>query len=199
MQRLMRASNADLFPGSIYGKRTVIGSMDVIDKCNPETLRAYYRKWYFPGNQAVIVVGDINPKEIEASIKKMFGQLPVEKGATKATDVAIADNEKTLYSFGSDKEVTQNIYQLYRKLDVETPEEKNSLFYLVQQAIEQVSNMMFNNRLQKIAATPESSLLMAQAETDIYAGHARTRRAQTVVALPKPGKEKKHSRKSYVS
>lgn len=190
MQRLMRASNADLFPGSIYGKRTVIGSMDVIDKCNPETLRAYYRKWYFPGNQAVIVVGDINPKEIEASIKKMFGQLPVEKGATKATDVAIADNEKTLYSFGSDKEVTQNIYQLYRKLDVVTPEEKNSLFYLVQQAIEQVSNMMFNNRLQKIAATPESSLLMAQAETDIYAGHARTRRAQTVVALPKPGKEK---------
>lgn len=83
--------------------------------------------------------------------------------------MAIADNEKTLYSFGSDKEVTQNIYQLYRKLDVETPEEKNSLFYLVQQAIEQVSNMMFNNRLQKIAATPESSLLMAQAETDIYA------------------------------
>ena len=43
MQRLLRAANADLFPNSIYGKRTVIGSMDVIDKCNPETLRAYYR------------------------------------------------------------------------------------------------------------------------------------------------------------
>ncbi len=43
-----------------------IGLMSVIDGCDPETLRAYYRKWYRPDNQAVIVVGDVDVDHIEA-------------------------------------------------------------------------------------------------------------------------------------
>lgn len=190
LQRILRANFADLFPNSIYGKRTVIGSMDVIDKCNPETLRAYYRKWYFPGNQAVVVVGDIDPAKIEESIKKLFGPLPVEKGATKATDIQIADNEQTLYAFGSNKEVSQSMYQIYRKLDVVTPEEKNTLPYMFQQSIQTLANTMFNNRMQKIAQTPESSLLGAFARVGSYADHAKTRDSQTVSVVPKSGKEK---------
>ena len=30
--------------------------MSVIDGCSPETLRAYYRKWYRPDNQGIIIV-----------------------------------------------------------------------------------------------------------------------------------------------
>ena len=125
IQRLLRAANADLFPNSIYGRRTVIGSMEVIDKCNPETLRAYYRKWYFPGNQAIVVVGDIDPVKIEASIKRLFGDLKPAKEATKATPVMVDDNEKTLYAFGSHQEVSEQIFQLYRKTEYISPEEKN--------------------------------------------------------------------------
>lgn len=190
IQRLLRAANADLFPNSIYGRRTVIGSMDVIDKCNPETLRAYYRKWYFPGNQAIVVVGDIDPAKIEASIKRLFSGLKPAKEATKATPVMVDDNEKTLYAFGSHQEVSQELFQLYRKTDYIAPEEKVALPYLYLSPMYSLVNLMFNNRMQKIAQAPESSITFAQASMEGYAGHTLTRDAETVIAVPKPGKEK---------
>ena len=190
MQRLLRAANADLFPNSIYGRRTVIGSMDVIDKCNPETLRAYYRKWYFPGNQAIFIVGDIDPAKVEASIKRLFGGLKPAKEATKATPVMVDDNDKILYAFGSHKEVSQEIFQLYRKTEYIAPEEKNSLMYLYIKPMYSLVNIMFNNRMQKIAQAPESNITVAQGNVDGYAGQTITRDAEGIVVVPKPGKEK---------
>ena len=190
MQRLLRAANADLFPNSIYGRRTVIGSMDVIDKCNPETLRAYYRKWYFPGNQAIFIVGDIDPAKVEASIKRLFSGLKPAKEATKATPVMVDDNDKILYAFGSHKEVSQEIFQLYRKIEYIAPEEKNSLMYLYIKPMYSLVNIMFNNRMQKIAQAPESNITVAQGNVDGYAGQTITRDAESIVVVPKPGKEK---------
>lgn len=189
-QRILRASLADLFPNSQYGRRTVIGSMDVIDNSNPETLRSYYHKWYFPGNQAIVVVGDIEPAKIEASIKKLFGSLPVPKGATKAVELPVEDNEETLFSSGSDKEVTQTVYLIYRKKDVVTPEEKQTIPYLFQQDLEALINSMFNNRMMKISQSPESNLISASTTQMEYGMHARTRQSQMIQVLPKLGKEK---------
>lgn len=41
-----------VYPGSKYGERLPIGLMSVIDSFKPQTLRAYYQKWYRPDNQA---------------------------------------------------------------------------------------------------------------------------------------------------
>lgn len=77
MQRLFEQALPALFPNSRYGERTVIGSMDVVDHCNSNRLRDYYHKWYFPGNQAIVIVGDIDAKKYEAKVKKLFSTLPV--------------------------------------------------------------------------------------------------------------------------
>jgi zinc protease len=50
-QKILESVLPDLYPGSKYGQRFPIGLMSVIDGCSPETLRAYYRKWYRPDNQ----------------------------------------------------------------------------------------------------------------------------------------------------
>ena len=71
-----------------------------------------------------IIVGDIDPDKIEASIKRLFNDLKPSKEATKATPVMVDDNNNTLYAFGSNKEVSQEIFQLYRKIEYIAPEEK---------------------------------------------------------------------------
>lgn len=76
-QRIMERSLPALYPGSKYGYRMPIGLMSIIDGCDPEILRAYYRKWYRPDNQAVIVVGDVDVDHIEAQIKKLFSGIKV--------------------------------------------------------------------------------------------------------------------------
>ena len=42
----------------------------------PEALRRFYRDWYRPDLQAVIVVGDIVPDEVERRIRALFADLP---------------------------------------------------------------------------------------------------------------------------
>ncbi|MDE6395722.1 MAG: insulinase family protein, partial [Muribaculaceae bacterium] len=50
-----------VYPGSKYGERLPIGTMEVVDNFPPQALRDYYEKWYRPDQQGIIVVGDIDP------------------------------------------------------------------------------------------------------------------------------------------
>ncbi|MDK7751283.1 insulinase family protein, partial [Brevibacterium sp. UMB10442] len=47
-----------MYPGSKYGYRLPIGLMSVVDNFPYKALRDYYKKWYRPDNQCIIVVGD---------------------------------------------------------------------------------------------------------------------------------------------
>ena len=68
-QRMIERALPTLFQGSKYGFRMPIGKMEIIDNFKPEELIAYYKKWYRPDNQAIIIVGDINVDYTEALIK----------------------------------------------------------------------------------------------------------------------------------
>lgn len=57
-------------------RRPVIGWMSDLKGLNPEDLVNYYRTYYVPNNAVIIVVGDINPKEILSKIKDTFGKIP---------------------------------------------------------------------------------------------------------------------------
>lgn len=64
-----------LLKGSRYADRLPIGQIDIIQNFKHEELRNFYKDWYRPNLQAVIAVGDFDPAEVEALIKKNFGPL----------------------------------------------------------------------------------------------------------------------------
>ena len=41
-----------------------------------EMLRAFHRTWYAPGNAILIVVGDIDPADAMANVRRLFGTIP---------------------------------------------------------------------------------------------------------------------------
>ena len=43
----------------------------------------YYHKWYRPDNQAIIVVGDIDPAYIEGKIKEIFSPVKMPENAAE--------------------------------------------------------------------------------------------------------------------
>ena len=55
-QRMFERNLEKLYPGSKYGRRMPIGTMEIVKNFKPEVLRQYYHKWYRPDNQAIIVV-----------------------------------------------------------------------------------------------------------------------------------------------
>ena len=62
--------------GTRYGNRMPCGTDDDINSLTIDDLKEYYNKWYQPQNQAVVVFGDVDVKQIEAKIKELFGSIP---------------------------------------------------------------------------------------------------------------------------
>ena len=67
--------------GSSYENRSPIGGREAIEAITAEDLRRFYDDWYRPDNAAVIVVGEIDPDEVEAWIVERF-----ENASSRGTD-----------------------------------------------------------------------------------------------------------------
>ena len=61
------------FPGQLAPHRLPIGLVDILKTAPVSLIRQYYDANYRPDRAQLIVVGDIDPKAVEANIKAMFG------------------------------------------------------------------------------------------------------------------------------
>ncbi len=82
----------------------VIGWMSDLENMRAEDARAWYRRWYAPNNALVVVVGDVDPKEVFALAERYFGPLkpkalperkpqdePAQRGVRRVTVKAPAE------------------------------------------------------------------------------------------------------------
>ncbi|MBY8823228.1 M16 family metallopeptidase [Sphingomonas colocasiae] len=56
-----------------------------IQRSDDAPVLRYYRDWYRPDTQAIIIVGDIDPMAVEAMVRKTFGNLPRGVGKRSPT------------------------------------------------------------------------------------------------------------------
>ncbi len=64
------------YPGAKLVRRLPIGTVETLRAATAEGLRAFYRRHYRPENTALIVIGDFDPAEVEATIRKHFASWP---------------------------------------------------------------------------------------------------------------------------
>lgn len=141
--RQLERAMPSIYPGSIYGERMPIGKMEIVKNFKPETLKSFYDKWYFPGNQAVIVVGDINADYAENKIKQLFGDIK-RKGNRIDTLPEVAENRELIVVSESDPEQTTNLVQLHFR----HPEYKN-------EAAAELAGSMLASRFDEIELDPD--------------------------------------------
>jgi len=68
-------------------KHSVIGSMEDLNAANIKDVQDFFRTYYAPNNAVLTLVGDFQPKEALAKIKKYFGSIPAQT-APLAPDLA---------------------------------------------------------------------------------------------------------------
>jgi len=107
VQRMMEDATPVIYAGSKYEDCLPIGHIEVVDTFHHEVLRDYYKKWYRPDLQAIIVVGDINVDEIEDKIRQTFADIPAP-----AADAA----ERIYYTIGDNKDMI-----VFNRADDEQP------------------------------------------------------------------------------
>lgn len=135
-----------LYVNSQYGKRNVIGDMNIIQNFKYQTLRDYYHKWYRPDLQAIIIIGDIDVNRMEAQVKKVMGEIPMPKNPAERIYYELPDNKGALYALVTDKEATSTYIRLQFKYDIVKPENKD-INYLKNLYVEDLFSIMINNRI----------------------------------------------------
>ena len=186
MQRMMERNLETIYPGSKYGRRMPIGTMEVVKNFKPEVLRQYYHKWYRPDNQAIIVVGDIDVDRTEQKIKEMFSSIKLDPNAAPVVAEPVPDNNEAIIVVDKDKEQQFNIVQIMFKHDDVPDSMKTSLAYMVQQYALNLSLQMLNARLAEVGQNPECPYLQAYVSDGDYI-YAKSKDAFAVVCIPKPG------------
>ena len=189
-QQLMLERNLPkLYQGEKYGYRMPIGLMSVVDGCDPETLRAYYRKWYRPDNQAIIIVGDIDVDHVEAQIKKLFSGIKVPKNAAKVVPVPVADNDTAIYVIDKNKEQKFDMINIMMKTDAYPDSLKGNMAYLVMSYLRSVVGSMFDARLAEQTREADCPFLQGSAGIGSYL-ISGTKDAFSISGVAKPGKVK---------
>ena len=189
-QQLMLERNLPkLYQGEKYGYRMPIGLMSVVDGCDPETLRAYYRKWYRPDNQAIIIVGDIDVDHVEAQIKKLFSGIKVPKNAAKVVPVPVADNDTAIYVIDKNKEQKFDMINIMMKTDAIPDSLKGDMNYLIEGYLRSVVSSMIGARLAEQTREADCPFLQGSAGIGSYL-ISGTKDAFSISGVAKPGKVK---------
>lgn len=183
-QRLMEQMAPAMYPGSKYGYRLPIGTMEVVDNFPPQALRDYYEAWYRPDQQGIVVVGDIDVDRIENKIKEIFSPIKMPENAPERVYEAVPDTEGTIIVVGTDSEMPNSRASIYFKNDVLPREYRNTMAYWMQDYVCDMISAMLNNRLDEISSTPDSPFAGAGA---FYGNYflSDTKDALTLVAIGK--------------
>lgn len=152
--RTMEASIPYWFGDTKYATCTLIGSEENLKTFEKSSLDNFYSTWYHPGRQAVVVVGDIDPSAIEASIKEHFGRIPAKENPAAELEIPFPANAQPVVGIYTDPEITSPSVDIVWKSEA-TPEEYNAgMIGRTNDLLKSlISNMMYE-RLTDITSKP---------------------------------------------
>ena len=185
-RRMWKHSNMLKYPGSQYAKRDVIGDTAVINNFEYDALRDYYKKWYGPDNQAIIVAGDIDVDQIEQKIKDLWADVPARANRGERPLYSVDDNETPIVAIVKDKEAQNTRIELEFKKGKLPKEFRGTDAAYVQAGMLDLICDMLNNRFQELSVDPNATFVGAGS---FYGETVKEKDAFTAVYIAKQGQE----------
>lgn len=165
--RLDKAALPFMLNNSRYALRNPKGEEAAIAAANAATLKAFYADWYRPDLQAIIVVGDIDVKQVEALIKNNFSALKNPAAPKPVTPFAITPVTGTQIKFLADKDLQYVVTQVvitHPQIAVKTTAGQMQNVQL------NLFNEMLAARIDEIRQQSNSPFLFAQAGYNSFIG-----------------------------
>lgn len=159
--RMHEAALPYYYGDSKYAGCTVIGSQENLENFKPESLVNFYRTWYRPDMQALIIVGDIDVNKTEEKIKKIFSDIPAAENPKKKDIIKVKGNEKPVIGIITDPEAASTSLELLWKSDAVPEEMNNTVQGKADAVLKRIIGGIMDERLSDITAKPEAPFLNA--------------------------------------
>lgn len=167
-QRMYEAMLPQIYKEYQY-QQMPIGKMEVVKNFPPQAIRDYYKKWYRPDQQGIVIVGDFDAAEMEKKVVALFSEIPMPENAAERTYPTVSDNKEPIYFYFSDKELRFPLIQVYFKSDPFPVELRNTLeYYLQDDVMENLLAQMINNRLDEYSKNPDCKYAYAGVGFDSF-------------------------------
>ncbi len=168
--RTFKKTIAFELPGSRYARRMPIGVEEILKNAGRKQLKAYYDHWYRPDNMALIVVGDFDIQAAQKMIQERFSNLkPRTILSGKSTDNQWKPHQgiKTFYHYEPEAGSTDVTIETMSW----TPFKAQSLESLKRQTIENISNLMLQNRLSRMITKQSAQFSQGSVYSGTYLRH----------------------------
>ena len=147
-----------MFKDSRYAERLPIGTKEIIETADYETIRQFYRDWYRPDLMAVIAVGDLDQGEMEQMIREQFGKIEKRVGVKERKLFEVPDHDEIYVAVAKDKEAPFTQIQLINKLE---REKTTTLFDFRKYLVYQLYNGMLGQRLDELRQSADPPFIFA--------------------------------------
>jgi len=166
-----------VFTNSRYADRLPIGTEENLKTFKHETIRKFYKDWYRPNLQAIVVVGDIDIDFAEAKIKELFGTKTNPENAPEKIMYPIGENKEPLVVQTIDKEATSAVIMTIRK---HKGREMNTINDLRHEFMIDLFNMMLDARYAEYQQDTASPFLYAAGNYGDLVGNVDAFMGQTL-------------------
>ncbi|RCH55022.1 insulinase family protein [Mucilaginibacter hurinus] len=180
-ERIQNQILPTILSNSRYADRLPKGKEDVIKNFNLATIKSFYDDWYRPNLQAVIAVGDFDPKRVEQLIKDKFSALKNPVNPKPRTEYAVTATPGTVVKFATDPEFPYTLAEIIVKHP--GTKVKTTTDYL-QSMRSSLFNQMLNARLNELMQKPSPPFLYSNASYGAFIGKQD---AFSSVVVARPG------------
>jgi zinc protease len=166
---------------SRYSNRLPIGTDTVLNHFQKPVILKFYKDWYRPDLQALIVVGDINVDSMEVRIKGLFSDLKNPVNERPRIKYTVPLNGKNQFISVTDKEFPYTVMEILIKQPKLPEGTRQDYFEYVKR---ELLNQMLAGRMSELAQKPNTPFIQAFAGVN---GFLADLDALTVFILAKPG------------
>ena len=102
--RVGNKAAASVFGDTRHAHRNMLGTEEFLRTFDPQVLRDFYKCWYRPDLQAIVIVGDFDVNEMEGKLKKVMADIPVAQHPKAKEVIRIPDNATPVVAVITDPE-----------------------------------------------------------------------------------------------
>lgn len=175
-----------VFENSKYANRMPIGTMDIVENFDYQEIKDYYKKWYRPDLQGIIIVGDFDAAEVENKVKALFSEIPMPKDAAERVYYTVEDNKEPIVAIAIDPEQTSTSISLFFKHDVMDKNLKQSAEGMYVSVLDMITSQVLSERYSEIAQKADAPFLGAGFSNGYFLV-SKNKMAWTVSAACKEG------------
>jgi zinc protease len=162
--RMMKKYFPKLAQGSLYAERLPIGKDDILKNFKYDEIRRFYKDWYRPDLQAVIVVGDVDVAKTKKMILDHFSGLKNPAHERERTYATVKPRTAPEAMVVTDSEATNAFLQIY--FPYEKKPEYTTLGDYRRELEKQLILQMLNQKYQELSQSSTPPFIFAGAGFD---------------------------------